>query len=331
MQAPGSTRETEVRIEGEVPAPTPASPPPAGSLDRFAVVADEIDEDPEIAFRTARNFGMEAVDLNTLWGQPITALSDDQVRTVARCLRTYGLHPYMIAGLPFKFLRIDGLDPDALLRHEAFVADLGVLERSLQIGQALGAPCARVHAFAWPALPAGAPPRRPGGGEIPAAVLPTIVAGLRAACALAARYGMTLGLENVRASYGNGGRNLGVVCAAVGDPRLRVVWDPANAFVAGENAAYPDGYVACRPYIDHVHVKDAHLVDPGQPWGATAWECVGHGAVDWAGQLRALRADGYRGLLCVETHWSPEGKTGEQATLLTFESLCRIRSQVLAG
>lgn len=302
-----------------------------GALTHFGVVADEIDEDPRTACRVARALGMEAVDLNSVWGKPVTDLSDGEARTLAHVLAEHALRAYMIAGLPFKFLRVDGLTPQSLLADEAFRADLRVLERSLQIGQALGAPCVRVHAFAWPPLPPGAGPRRPRGGEIPSAVLPTIVAGLRAACALAGRYGLALGLENVRASYGNCGRNLAAICAAVGDPRLRVVWDPANAYVSGEERPYPDGYAVARPHIAHVHVKDARLAVPAEPEGATVWECVGRGAVNWEGQLRALRADGYTGLLCVETHWSPAEQTPEQATRTAFASLRRIRDGVVAG
>ncbi len=302
-----------------------------GTLTRFAVVADEINLDPEIACRVARELGMAAVDLNTLWGKQITALSDGEVRSVKAVLKTYGLRPYMIAGLPFKFLPVEGLTPHTLVAGEAFVRDLRILQRSLEIGQALGATCARVHAFAWPPQAPGAPVRRRDGGKIPAEILPTIVAGLREACALAARYGLKLGLENVRASYGNCGHNLAEVCDAVGDPRLRVVWDPANAFVSGEDAAYPDGYAAALPHIDHIHVKDARLADPAQPSGATVWECVGRGAVDWAGQLRALHRDGYAGMLCVETHWSPPGLTPEQATRTTFDNLRRLWDDVVGG
>lgn len=298
-------------------------------LARFGAVSDEIAEDPEVACRTARELGMEAVDLNSVWGKPVTALGDVEVGALGAVLRASGMRVHLVAGLPFKALPVEGLTPQALLGGEAFARDMAVLERSLQIAQALGAPCARVHAFAWPALPPGAPMRRPGGGEIPEAVLPTIAAGLRAACALAAGYGLKLGLENVRASYANCGRSLARVCAAVGDSRLRVVWDPANAFAAGEDDAATGGYAAVAPLVDHVHVKDVRLADATVPLGPTEWECVGRGAVDWPTQLRALRADGYAGLLCVETHWSPPGMTGEQATRASFSSLLRLREGVV--
>lgn len=306
-----------------------------GVLNRYGVVSDEIDADPEVAFRLAREWGMESVDLNSVWGRQVTDLEDGDVRRLRELTARYGVTPFMVAGLPFKFLDVSGLGPEALLASPAFAEHMRTLERSLEIAGALGAVCARVHAFAWPperpGAPVGSPGRRPGGGEIPGAVLPTVVAGLRAACARAAHHGLTLGLENVRASYANTGRNVAAVVEAVGDPRLRVVWDPANAFAAGEERPFPDGYAAVRAHVAHVHAKDARLVDPAQPAGATRWECIGCGAVDWEGQLRALRDGGYDGVLCVETHWSPEGQTGAQATRAALAALRGLRDRVVAA
>lgn len=298
-------------------------------LDRYGVVSDEIDGDPSVAFPLARELGLTSLDLNSLWGRPVTDLRPDEVRTVRALAEQNGLRVFLVAGLPFKSLVVEGLSPDALLGAAEFAAHLGVLERSLEIAALLGAPCVRVHGFAWPPQEPGASARRPGGGEIPEAVLPTIAAGLRAACRLAARFDLLLGIENVRASYANGGANLRRVLDAVGDPRLRVVWDPANAYVSGEERPYPDGFAAIAPQVIHVHAKDARLVDAAS--GATAWECIGAGAVDWAGQLRALEAADYAGALCVETHWKPAGRGRAEATRATLAALRHIHRGVRGG
>lgn len=300
-----------------------------GVLSRYGVVSDEIADDPATAFAVAAEWGMEAVDLNSVWDKQITDLDDGEVRRLRELLLRFGLHAFMVAGLPFKALVVpEGMRPQELLRSSAFEVDMAILHRSLEIAQALGAACVRVHAFAWPPLPPGASARRPDGGEIPSAVLGVIAAGLRAAAALLDRYpGVFLGMENVRASYGNCGRNLQAVLEAVGDPRLRVVWDPANAYVSGEDRPYPDGFLAVRTAIAHVHVKDARLTDPRT--GATAWARVGDGAVDWVGQLRALAADGYGGLLCLETHWSPPGASGREASAQALQGLRLARERAL--
>ena len=115
---------------------------------------------------------------------------------------------------------------------------------------------------------------------------------------------MTLGLENVRSCWGNSGHNAARILAAVDHPRLRAIWDPGNDFVSG-GVPYPDGYRAILPYLLHVHVKDAVVVD--DTTGLTSWAPIGSGSVDYAGQVDALRRDGYAAVVSVETHWRKEG------------------------
>jgi sugar phosphate isomerase/epimerase len=55
--------------------------------------------------------------------------------------------------------------------------------------------------------------------------------------------------------------------------------------------------------IAHMHCKDAVV----KPDGSTEWAPMGAGGIDWLGQFRALRRDGYRGALSLETHWRGAG------------------------
>ena len=129
---------------------------------------------------------------------------------------------------------------------------------------------------------------------------------------------MTLGLENVRSCWGNSGHNAARILAAVDHPRLRAIWDPGNDFVSG-GVPYPDGYRAVLPYLLHVHVKDAAVVDDAT--GLTRWAPIGSGAVDYAGQIDALRGDGYAGVVSVETHWRKEGASRLESTRETLAGL----------
>ena len=38
----------------------------------------------------------------------------------------------------------------------------------------------------------------------------------------------------------------------------------------------------------------------GKTW---EWAAMGRGVIDWAGQFRALKQDGYRRAVTLETHW----------------------------
>lgn len=142
---------------------------------------------------------------------------------------------------------------------------------------------------------------------MPDEMLEKIVEGLRFAAQVTADAGLILGLENVRSCWANSGHNTGRIIRAVDHPALKAIWDPGNDYVSG-GVPYPEGYEAVRPFICHVHVKDARVVDP--PTGLTAWEAVGRGEVDYVAQFRALRRDGYSGTLSLETHWHPRPAGG---------------------
>ena len=93
--------------------------------------------------------------------------------------------------------------------------------------------------------------------------------------------------------------------AAVDHPALQVIWDPANALVAGETP-FPDGYAHIPlSRIVHVHAKDCRVTDHVPTFGP-----LGEMGIDWRGQLAALARDGYRGTISLETHW--KGPNGDK-------------------
>ena len=59
----------------------------------------------------------------------------------------------------------------------------------------------------------------------------------------------------------------------------------------------------------HMHLKDARRDSTtGEP------KCVpvGKGAIDFRGQLKALKNDNYEGYVSLETHWRPEEELSEE-------------------
>jgi sugar phosphate isomerase/epimerase len=168
-------------------------------------------------------------------------------------------------------------------------------------------------------------PRLPQGGPIPVETLPKIAAGLRIACQVAEEEGVILVLENVRSCWGNSGVNSRKILDAVSHPHLRAIWDPGNDYVSG-GVPYPEGYEAVKPYIVHVHLKDARVVDP-EP-GLTAWEAVGAGEGRLAEQMAALVRDGYSGVVSLETHWRGEGLSAADSSRRSFAGLQEILARL---
>ncbi len=286
----------------------------------LGVVTDEIAEDPAVALPAAREMGFSHVELNRVGGRGVHELSDAEVAALGRMIAGEGLRVVAVDPPSFKGIELDDVPAAEVTRHPAVVEHLEQVRRSCQAARELGAGIVRVFSFRRGYLTgAGNPsPREARGGAIPDALLPRIVAGLRAATAIAAEYGITLGLENVRSCWGNSGHNAARILAAVDHPRLRAIWDPGNDFVSG-GVPYPDGYRAVLPYLIHVHVKDAQVVDDAA--GLTSWAPIGSGSVDYAGQLAALRRDGYAGVVSVETHWRKPGDAGLESTRETLAGL----------
>ncbi|MCH2077271.1 MAG: sugar phosphate isomerase/epimerase [Rhodobacteraceae bacterium] len=85
---------------------------------------------------------------------------------------------------------------------------------------------------------------------------------------------------------------------------LKVLWDPANNCWCHE-AAMPDGYDEVRGgYLGHVHIKDV-LVDT--PRATLTVKKMGEGQLgpSFGPMAEALRADGYDGVISLESVYHP--------------------------
>lgn len=85
---------------------------------------------------------------------------------------------------------------------------------------------------------------------------------------------------------------------------LKVLWDPANNCWCHERA-YPDGYAEVKDgYLGHLHIKD---VQADTPRATLEVRRLGEGQL--AGQFQpladALRADGYAGVISLESVYHP--------------------------
>ena len=284
----------------------------------FGVVSNEIDQDLAVVLRVAEDLGMRTIELGSVWMKPPTQLSPQEVDRAEALVAESGIRVNMILSACLKSVRVAGIPVGGVAQDADFQAHMEELRRALALARRFDT-AVRIFSFRREGLVGGGnpSPREPQGGTIAEETLAKVVEGLTVACEIAADYGVTLAVENVRSCYANTGTNLQRIVGAVDADNLRMIWDPANSFVSGQ-AAYPDGYQALdKSRIADVHIKDATLLDAAT--GLTDWTCVGEGQVDYAPQLAALARDGYRGPLTIETHWHPR----EYATRTTFGGLLR--------
>ncbi|MFK7880449.1 sugar phosphate isomerase/epimerase family protein [Roseobacter sp.] len=104
---------------------------------------------------------------------------------------------------------------------------------------------------------------------------------------------------------------------------LQVLWDPANNCWCHE-LAYPDGYAEVKDgYLGHVHIKDV-LVDT--PRATLEVRKMGEGQLGplFADIAKALRADGYDGVVSFESVYHPgdgDFEAGFRDCIDTFKRL----------
>lgn len=269
----------------------------------IAAITDEFSPDLEVAVRAMSEIGMTGAELRMVFGKNIVDLTDEELDRASAIVRGAGLEIISIASPLLKCELPDAPQVDARFQQDKFAAkhqfeDQGRLTaRAFEIARRTGARIIRVFSY-WRTVQ-------------PDACFDRVVEALGKLAAEAAFHGVVIGLENEHACNIATGEETGRLLAALDHPNLKVVWDPANALVSSE-VPFPDGYGKVpTARIVHVHAKDCR-VEGHKPF----WCELGSGAIDWRGQVLALKDDGYRGWISLETHWpGPEGNKLEGSTI----------------
>jgi L-ribulose-5-phosphate 3-epimerase len=270
---------------------------------RVAVINDEISQDFGHACEVAsREFGMEWIELRGMWNKNILNLDAKEVEEARRILEKYKLRVTDIASPLFKVDWPGAPKSKFSPKRDQFNADFTyeqqpeVLERSIALAKAFQTD--RVRCFDFWRL------------EDPAPYRDAIDAKLREAASTAGQKDVILLLENEMTCNTGTGAEAAKMLAAVQSPHLMLNWDPGNAATLGETP-YPNGYALLpKDRIGHCHCKDTAKKPDGTGYD---WAAMGRGIIDWTGQFKALKSDGYHFAVSLETHWRGAG-TPEEST-----------------
>lgn len=268
---------------------------------KLSVFTDEITHDLGRALEIAsREFGLGYVELRGMWNKNIMLLDSKEVAEARRLLEQFKLRVSSIAGPLFK-VDWPGAPASKFSSRDSFGANFTfeqqaeVLERGIELARAFNTDHLRCFDF-W-RLENQQPYRA------------AIDEKLTEAANKARRRGVTLVMENEHACNTATAAEAARTLSAVRAANFKLNWDPGNSAFRGE-VPYPNGYALLpKDRIGHVHCKDVVR----KPEGGYAWMAMGRGIIDFVGQFRALKKDGYRGALVLETHWRGAG-TAEEST-----------------
>jgi L-ribulose-5-phosphate 3-epimerase len=265
---------------------------------RIAVINDEISQDFGHACEVAtKEFGMEWIELRGMWNKNILRLDANEIAEARKILEKYKLRVTDIASPLFK-VDWPGAPKSKFSEANSFGANFTlaqqdeVLERAMEMARAFGTD--RLRCFDFWRLEDQSPYRA------------AINYKLRDAAAKAEKKGIILVLENEPSCNTATAAESAKVLDAVKFPNFMLNWDPGNAAASGE-IPFPDGYnLLPKERIGHCHCKDAVKKGKGYDWAP-----MGGGIIDWAGQFKALKRDGYHFAVSLETHWSGGGSPEE--------------------
>jgi L-ribulose-5-phosphate 3-epimerase len=276
----------------------------------LSILTDEISQDFGHACEVAsREFGMGYVDLRESGGKNIMKWDAAEIAEVRRVLERFTLRVACIASPIFK-VDWPGAPKSAFspARDEfgasfTYSQQQELLEHAFELARVFKTDRIRIFDF-WRLE--DQKPHRLAIDEV-----------VRAAAVKAGTRGVTLVLENEYGCNTATGAEAARLLSAIPEKALEITWDPGNAQFRDE-VPYPGGYAPIpKQRIGHVHCKDAVRSADGKKW---EWMAMGKGVIDWAGQFRALNADGYRHAVTLETHWRGAG-TPEESSRQSFAGM----------
>ncbi len=270
---------------------------------RVAVINDEITQDFGRACEiVAHEFGMEWIELRGMWNKNLLHLDAKEIQEARRILERNKLRVTDIASPLFKVDWKDAPKSKYSPKRDQFNADFtfeqqdDVLERCLELARAFRTD--RVRCFDFWRLDDQTPYRE------------AINQKLRDAADKAGKKGIILVLENEGGCNTATGAEAAKLLSDINSPHFMLNWDAGNAAARGETP-FPDGYnLLPKNRIGHCHCKDAVKKADGNGY---EWAAMGRGVIDWVGQFQALKRDGYRYAVSLETHWRGAGSPEESS------------------
>jgi sugar phosphate isomerase/epimerase len=222
---------------------------------------------------------------------------------VRDAVHAHGMQVVSLASPLLKCVLPDSPPLDSRVQHDVFGSahtyedQPRLTRRAFEVAERAGATIIRVFSY-WRTVE-------------PERTYDRVAAALHDLGEQAAGRGIVIALENEHACNVATAAETAKLFETFSHPAVRILWDPANASILGE-VPFPDGYALLPAgQIVHVHAKDCFVKDFKPTWGP-----VGEMGIDWKGQIAALRRDGYRGWLSLETHWTgPNGDKFEASTI----------------
>jgi sugar phosphate isomerase/epimerase len=281
---------------------------------KLGAISDGFSDDFDEALKLMKGFGLEWVEIRHIWGHVYnTEASPEQIRRVRELLDRYGFRVSVISTALYK-CTLPGTQPVRESRDAyPYSGQMDLLKRAADRAHACGTETLRGFTF-WRV-------------EEPEKITGRIAEELEKAATVARAAGVRLAIEDEGSCNVATGHELARLLAVVKAPEVGANWDVGNPYFLGE-VSFPGGYEALpKNRIWHMHAKGVACEAPGKQCREAFAD---QGAVDLAGQFRALRRDHYTGTISLECEFRAPGLTHLETTRRSMEGLLKVAAEAAA-
>lgn len=265
---------------------------------KLGVICDGISRDLGHAVDVMDEFGLEYAELQFVGDTEVGDHSTQEITEIDRLLRDRGKPVSCLSRHIFAGMSAANKPNDALHTQH-----MDALKRVIEMAHIVGSPLVRIMTQRKEQILWGS-----GGAEqwnVAHGVWDTMIPMIAPAVELAKSEGVTLVVETGNGTLVNSNYTARKLIDDLdAKDTLMVLWDPGNNCWCHE-LAYPDGYNEVRDgYLGHVHIKDV-LVDT--PRATLEVRRMGEGQLAdlFAPMAKALKADGYDGVISFESVYHP--------------------------
>lgn len=248
---------------------------------RLGVITDEVSQDFAVALDFAKDYGLDCVELRSAYEKGPFDYTEEDILAIKALSDRYGIPVTAISSPMFK---CEYSEENIKIHTEKFKKLLG-------FARLLGAKKIRCFDFL----------------KSESVTREMIKAAYAEAYAAAEAAGVTILIESEPTTNSACCADIAELVRCVDRPYFKALYDPGNNIYATDEIPYPDGYLAIKDMLGHVHIKDAKRVN-----GETVATAVGEGAVDYKSIFGKLKEIGYDGDIMLETHYRIAGEIDEK-------------------
>ena len=254
------------------------------------VITDEISQDFNSAVELALKYALDGLEIRSVWDKGPHELDRNDIDAIRKAVKTAKLE---VCGISAPFFKC------TLDNEDEYHCHIGILEKCIALAEQLDTKIIRGFTF-W----------NQGDFE---KNFEKIISKYEQPVKMLERAGMTLVLEMDPSVYATNATKVRRVIENIRSPHVKALWDPGNEiFDPEDEVPYPYGYNVIKPYMAHMHLKDAIKLEHGKASSVP----VGEGKVDYKGQFKALIAEKYDGFVVLETHYRPAHDISEELMAL---------------